>query len=59
MGWGEGDLLSLWLCDVDGTASGDGICCALICNNTTLLLIIITLLYAYRNALIYLHYSTI
>ena len=28
---GEGTLLSSWLCDVDGTASGDGIGCVLIC----------------------------
>ena len=33
MGKGEGVLLSLWLCDVDGTYSGDGTGYALICNN--------------------------
>ena len=33
MGWGNGVLLSLWLSDVDGTDSGDGADCALICNN--------------------------
>ena len=38
MGWGEGDLLSLWLCDFDGTSSGDGIDCTLICNNINIII---------------------
>ena len=38
MGWGEGFLLSLWLCDVDGTASGNSIDCVLICNNKNIII---------------------
>ena len=41
MGWGEGFFLSLWLCDVDGTSSGDCNGCALICNHENIIIIII------------------
>ena len=35
----KGFLLSFWLCDVDGTASGDDAGCAFICNNKNIIII--------------------
>ena len=38
MGRGEGVSLSFWLGDVDGTVSGDGAGCVLICNNKNIII---------------------